>query len=121
MITAMSITPTDTPTPIPILTPGSEEDVLTPWALAEAEAETTLEEAFETVVEVTEAVVDVTLSEELAEELLPVGEAVRVPVVAVPVAPLIPKFGEKLKLVGSVSSMISIVYWKLLRSSAEGI
>lgn len=41
--------------------------------------------------------------------------------VVVPVAPWMPKLGEKLMLVGSVSSMISMVYWKVLTSSAAGI
>jgi hypothetical protein len=76
MKTAMSITLTSTATPIPILTPGSEENVLVLRALSEAEA--TLMEAFETVVDVSEAVVDVALSEELAK-LLSVNKAVWLP------------------------------------------
>lgn len=60
--------------------------------------------------------------------LLPVdvGESVEVtePVttpVAVPVAPWIPKLGEKLMLLGLVSSIISIVYTWELTSWAGGI
>lgn len=127
----MSITLTGTATLILILTPGLGEDELTLLALAKAEAEALLEEAFETVVEVYEAVLDATLSEELTEELLRVDEALWLPVelpdlaedvnVAVPVTPLIKKFGEKLTLLVSVSSMISIVYWRVLSFSAEGI
>lgn len=120
----MSITLTCTATLILILTPGLGEDELTLLALAKAEAEALLEEAFETVL-------DATLSEELTEELLRVDEALWLPVelpdlaedvnVAVPVTPLIKKFGEKLTLLVSVSSMISIVYWRVLSFSAEGI
>jgi len=53
-------------------------------------------------------------------EPVEVTEPVTTPV-AVPVAPEIPKLGEKLMLVGSVSSMISMVYTWELTSPAGGI
>lgn len=57
----------------------------------------------------------------LALAVLPVMEAVEADPVAVPVAPVMPKLGEKFMLVASVSSMISMVYWNEFTSAASGI
>lgn len=53
--------------------------------------------------------------------VLPVMDAVEADPVEVPVAPVMPKLGEKFMLVASVSSMISMVYWNELTSAASGI
>lgn len=53
--------------------------------------------------------------------VLPVTDAVDADPVAVPVAPVMPKLGEKLMLEGFVSSMISMVYWNEFTSAASGI
>lgn len=53
--------------------------------------------------------------------VLPVIDAVDADPVAVPVAPVMPKLGEKLMLEVFVSSMISMVYWNGFTSAAAGI
>lgn len=53
--------------------------------------------------------------------VLPVTDAVEADPVAVPVAPVMPKLGEKLMLEVFVSSMISMVYWNEFTSAASGI
>jgi len=53
--------------------------------------------------------------------VLPVMDAVDADPVAVPVAPVMPKLGEKLMLLVFVSSMISMLYWNEFTSAASGI
>lgn len=53
--------------------------------------------------------------------VLPVAEAVPADPVEVPVAPVMPKLGEKLRLSGLLSSMISSVYKCELTSAPSGI
>ena len=53
--------------------------------------------------------------------VLPVMDAVDADPVAVPVAPVMPKLGEKLMLLVFVSSMISMLYWSEFTSAASGI
>lgn len=67
------------------------------------------------------SVESVAVDEPAVELTLPVIEAVEGFRSAVPVAPWMPKLGEKLMLLASVSSMISIVYTCALRSLPEGI
>jgi hypothetical protein len=90
-------------------------------ALLELSVEVIVEVSVEVPLLVAE--LSVLLSVDVAEpvtEPVEVAEPVTTPV-AVPVAPWMPKLGEKLMLVGSVSSMISIVYTWELTSSAGGI
>jgi len=95
-----------------------------------AEVSLLLEESVEVLEELSVEVMVGTLDESVAEvepvEVTepveePVAEPVKADPVAVPVAPWMPKLGEKLMLLGLVSSMISIVYWKELTSAAAGI
>jgi len=60
-------------------------------------------------------------TEEEPDDAVPVAETVDALTLAVPVAPSMPKLGEKLMLLVSVSSMISMVYTCELTSFAGGI
>ena len=86
-----------------------EEELEIVLAVSDEDAVLSVAEAL-FVIEAVEPVEPVTLEELLVE--LAVADPVRLPV-AVPWALGMPKLGEKLISLGLVSSMISIVYWKL--------
>lgn len=132
--TAMATRP-----PWTLMTPAPLEGAEVDWEAAEAEVAVVLvlEEPDVVVADrVLELLSSVVVAEEVSEEsvavrvvdavrepleVLPVAEAVDADPVAVPVAPVMPKLGEKLMLLGFVSSMISMVYWNEFTSSAGGI
>lgn len=68
------------------------------------------EDSLEAVDEEPVAVESVAVEDPDAVLAVPVLEAVEADATAVPVAPSMPKLGEKLMLLASVSSMISMVY-----------
>ena len=71
-------------------------------------------DALDVTVEPVVAVESVAVESVAVDVTLPVDEATEALSVFVLCAPTTPKLGEKLMLVGSVSSMISMVYWKEL-------
>lgn len=104
---------------------SAEEVVEPPSEVLVSEAEVVLVESVAVDVAVRSVAVESVAVESVAVESVavddPVSDAeVTVPVV-VPVAPTMPKLGEKLMLVGSESSMISMVYWKVLTWEASTV
>lgn len=102
--------------------PVDEDSVVDADSDALEDSDDALDVMVESVVAVESVAVEPVAVESVAVDVtLPVDEATDALSVFVLCAPTIPKLGEKLILDGSVSSMISMVYWKELTWSGSTV